>query len=464
MTSSPFLRELANVVGPGNVLTDPDMVAGHARDWTGRFVGRTPAVIRPGTTDEVAAVIAACRSASIAIVPQGGNTGLVGGGVPLYGEVVVSLRRLAEAPEVDADLGLARVSAGVPVAVLQEAAARAGLMYGVDLSSRGSATIGGTIATNAAGLKAVRFGDTRAQMLGVEAVLGDGSIVSHLGGLARDNTGYHLPSLLAGSEGTLGVVTRAVLRLRATPKRRAVALIGLNTVADAVQGAIVLRRELAGLEAIEIILRSGMNIVQEAATLRAPLDKPCDAYLLVEVTGDEPLGPLTEAVGSLSGLSDAAIAEDPRTRANLWEYRDRHTEAINTLGTPVKLDVTIPLAALADFLIDVPDLVSGAASSARTWLFGHVGDGIVHVNITDASNYEDEVEDVVLNAVVALKGSISSEHGVGTTKRRWLYLVRSEAELAAFRRIKHALDPDGILNPHILLPDIASNRRDRMSG
>jgi FAD/FMN-containing dehydrogenase len=452
VTSRPFLQELAKVVGSRNVLTDLDMVAGHARDWTGRFVGHTPAVVRPGSTDEVAAVIAVCRSAGVAIVPQGGNTGLVGGGVPLYGEVVVNLRRLAEVPEVEADLGLARVSAGVTVAVLQDAAARAGLMYGVDLSSRGSATIGGTIATNAAGLKAVRFGDTRAQIIGVEAVLGDGSIVSHLGGLARDNTGYHLPSLLAGSEGTLGIITRAVLRLRATPKRRAVALIGLNTVADAVQGAIALRRELVGLEAIEFILRSGMNLVREAATLRAPLDKPCDAYLLVEVTGDEPLGPLTEAVGSLSGLSDAAIAEDPRTRASLWEYRDRHTEAINTLGTPVKLDVTIPLAALADFLIDVPDLVSGAASNARTWLFGHVGDGIVHVNISGAGNYEDEVENAVLNAVVALKGSISSEHGVGTTKRRWLHLVRSQAELAAFQRIKGALDPDGILNPHILLP------------
>lgn len=450
----PFLRELADVVGPRNVLVDPDMVAGHARDWTGRFVGHTSAVIRPGSTDEVAAVVSACRSAGVAIVPQGGNTGLVGGGVPLRGEVVVSLRRLAEEPEVDGDLGLARVSAGVPVAVVQEAAARVGLMYGVDLSSRGSATIGGTIATNAAGLKAVRFGDTRAQILGIEAVLGDGSIVSHLGELARDNTGYHMPSLLAGSEGTLGIVTRAVLRLNPTPKRRAVALIGLSTVADAVRAAIVLRRELAELEAIEFILRSGMDLVRAAATLRAPLDESCDAYLLTEVTGAEPLGQLTEAVGSLSGLSDAVFAEDRRSRNELWEYRDRHTEAINTLGAPIKLDVTIPLAALADFLVDAPRLVGDVAGDARTWLFGHIGDGIVHVNITGANNYEDKVEEVVLNAVVALNGSISSEHGVGTTKRQWLHLVRSQAELAAFRRIKLALDPDGILNPHILLPDI----------
>lgn len=452
MTSGPFLRELAQVVGSRNVLTDPDMVAGHARDWTGRFVGRTPAVVRPGSTDEVAAVIAACRATATTIVPQGGNTGLVGGGVPLHGEVVVSLRRMAEAPELDTDLGLAQVAAGVPVEVLQDAASRAGLMYGVDLTSRGSATVGGTIATNAAGLKAVRFGDTRAQMIGVEAVLGDGNIVSHLGGLARDNTGYHLPSMLAGSEGTLGIITRAVVRLRAMPRRRAVALIGMSTAADAVNSAIVLRRDLPGLEALELILKSGMNLVQEAASLRPPLDKPCEAYLLVEVAGDAPLDPLTDAVGSIPGLIDAAIAEDSPTRANLWEYRERHTESINTLGTPVKLDVTIPLAALADFLIEVPEIVRSVAKDARTWLFGHVGDGIVHVNVTGANDLESEVDDVVLNAVAAIKGSISAEHGVGTTKRRWLHLVRSPAELATFRRIKDALDPDGILNPHILLP------------
>jgi FAD/FMN-containing dehydrogenase len=448
---SGSFRELAQVVGPANVLTDPDMIAGHARDWTGRFVGRTSAVVRPGSAAEVAAVIAACRTNGTAIVPQGGNTGLVGGGVPLHGEVVVSLRRMAEAPELDTDRGLAQVAAGIPVEVLQNAASRVSLMYGVDLSSRGSATVGGTIATNAAGLKAVRFGDTRAQVIGVEAVLGDGNIVSHLGGLARDNTGYHLPSLLAGSEGTLGIITRAVVRLYATPRRRAVALIGVNTVADAVHGAIALRH-LPGLEALELILRSGMNLVREAASLRPPFEKSGEAYLIVEVTGDDPLDPLTEAVGSVSGLTDAAIAEDSPTRASLWEYRERHTEAINTLGTPIKLDVTIPLAALADFLIDVPEIVRSVAKDAKTWLFGHVGDGIVHVNVTGAHDLESEVEEVVLSAVVAIKGSISAEHGVGTTKRRWLHLVRSSSELLTFRRIKDALDPDGIMNPHILLP------------
>jgi FAD/FMN-containing dehydrogenase len=151
-------------------------------------------------------------------------------------------------------------------------------------------------------------------------------------------------------------------------------------------------------------------------------------------------------------LTDAAIAEDSPTRASLWEYRERHTEAINTLGTPIKLDVTIPLAALADFLIDVPEIVRSVAKDAKTWLFGHVGDGIVHVNVTGAHDLESEVEEVVLSAVVAIKGSISAEHGVGTTKRRWLHLVRSSSELLTFRRIKDALDPDGIMNPHILLP------------
>ena len=448
---------LAAVVGRDHVLTDADVVAGYCVDWSGRFHGATPAVVRPGSTAEVAAVVGACRDAGVAVVPQGGNTGLVGGGVPLAGEVVVSLRRLATVEPADGRAGQITAGAGATLGAVQRAAAGAGWDYGVDFASRDSATVGGSVATNAGGTRVLRHGDTRAQLVGVEAVLGDGSVVSHLGGLVKDNTGYHLPSLLCGSEGTLGVVTAARLRLVPAARERVVALLAFDDVAGAVDGAGALRRDLASLEAAELFLPSGLDLVCAATGAAPPFPARHAAYLLVEAAARmSPLDDLAAAVGSLPGVADAAVAEDSVRRGELWRYREAHPEAVNALGAPHKLDVTLPFARLAGFVAEVPAVIAAHAPQARTWLWGHVGDGNIHVNVTGVGPDDMAVDDAVLGLVVDLDGSISAEHGIGTAKKGWLSRTRSPAEIAAFRALKAALDPAGILNPNALLPPLSS--------
>lgn len=452
--SSPdvAVARLRDVVGAG-VVVDPDLVASYVTDWTGRFVGHAALVVRPGSTEEVAGVVSVCRELGVALVPQGGNTGLVGGGVPLDGEVVLSLRRLRQVDAVDQQAGQVTTGAGVTLGDLQAAARVAGWSYGVDMASRDSATVGGTVATNAGGLRVVRYGDTRAQVLGLEAVLGSGEVISHLGGLVKDNTGYHWPSLVCGSEGTLAVVTAARLRLVPPVNARTVALLAFPGVRPAVDAAGLLRRSLPNLEASELVLAPGMELVCSVTGAGLPFPEAHPVYLLIEVADrTDPTGPLAEVVEGLDDLSDVAVATEPGPRAALWHYREAHTEAINTLGPPHKLDVTLPDGALAEFVDRVPEVVRTVDPAARTWLFGHVGDGNIHVNVNGPAPDDDRVDDAVFRLVAALGGSISAEHGIGTAKKRWLHLSRTPAEIRAFRSIKHALDPAGILNPQALLP------------
>ena len=451
-SDGPPLSELAEVVGPAHVLTDPGVVAGYCVDWTGRFRGATAAVVRPGSTVDVAEVVSWCRRHGVAVVAQGGNTGLVGGAVPLAGEVVLSLRRL-DGVEADADAGQLTAGAGTTLAGVHRAAAASGWAYGVDFASRDSATVGGAVATNAGGARVLRHGDTRAQVLGVEAVLGDGSVVSHLGGLVKDNTGYHLPSLLCGSEGTLGVVTKARLRLVPRTDERVTALLAFDRVEAAVTAAAELRRHLASLDAAELFLDAGLRLVCATTGSPRPFPSSHAAYLLVEAAAAvDPVDDVAAAVDGLPHVAAVAVAVDSLRSAELWRYREAHAEALATLGPPHKLDVTLPGAALAEFVGAVPGVVSALAPAARTWLFGHVCDGNVHVNVTGVAPGDEAVDDAVLRLVAGLGGSISAEHGIGTAKRRWLPLARSDAEIAAFRAVKRALDPDGVLNPNVLLP------------
>ncbi len=423
-----------DILGPDRVLTAPAETAPYCVDWSGRFTGATPAVLLPRTTEDVAGVVAACRRLGIAVTLQGGNTGLVGGSVPLGGEVLVSLRALDRSGPVDGRTGQITAGAGATLAAVHHAAATAGWAYGVDFASRARATVGGTIATNAGGLRVLRHGDTRAQVLGVEAVLGNGTVVSHLGGLIKDNTGYHLPSLLCGAEGTLAVITAARLRLVPPPPGEQVTtLLGFDSVDAAVAAADDLRRHVPSLEAAELMVAAGVDLVCRVTGRRPPTDRPHVAYLLVEVAAD-------------AGLD--GVAEGP----DLWAIREGHAAAVNTLGPPHKLDVTLPGDRLAAFIDQVDPLVAALAPAARTWVWGHAADGNVHVNVTGVDPDDERVDDAVLRLVAGLGGSISAEHGIGTAKRRWLHLNRSQAEIDAFRALKRALDPDGILNPNVLLP------------
>ncbi len=447
------VRALRAIVGDEHVLTAGDVIASYTTDWTGRFVGRTFAVVRPGSTDEVAEVVRWCRASGTAMVPQGGNTGLVGGSVPLGGELVLSTARLAAIEDVDTDAGQLTAGAGATLAAVQAAARLAGWRYGVDLAARDSATIGGTVATNAGGLRVLRFGPTRHQLLGVEAVLGTGAVVRRLGGLVKDNTGYDLAGLLCGSEGTLGVVCRARLALVAPAGETVTALVGVATLDDAVRAAGAIRRAVPGLEALEVVLEAGSQLVAEVTGMRPVLDPLPPVQLVVEAVGPpDPAAALALTLDRLDGVSDVAVATDAARADRLWHVREAHTEAIARIGVPRKYDVTLPAGRLAEFCGTVPGLVADVAPGATTWLFGHLADGNIHVNVTGAGDdLGPAIDGAVLGAVIERAGSISAEHGIGTAKRAWLGPDRGAGDVSAMRAIKGALDPDGICNPNVLL-------------
>jgi FAD/FMN-containing dehydrogenase len=449
-----LLRALRSTVGERHVLIGSDSVGGYVTDWTGRYVGSTPAVVRPGSVDEVADVIRQCRAHQVALVPQGGNTGLVGGGVPLEGEIVLSTRRLDALGDVDAVGMQLEARAGVTLAAVHAAAERAGLAFGVDLAARDSATIGGMVATNAGGTHVVRHGHMRANLLGIEAVLGDGTVVRHLAGLRKDNTGYDLAGLLCGSEGTLGVITAATLRLVARPASLAVALVGFGSVEAAVVAATELQRRLPSVQALELVLAGGTALVAERLGVALPEAARAPAVVLVECgADDDPTPALAEVVDTLAGqVSEPAVAVDQRDQARLWRIREAHPEAAATLGVVHKVDVTVPLRRLAELVGLVPAVVEAVAPGATCLVYGHLGDGNVHVNVIGPDAADERADDAVFELVLSLGGSISAEHGIGTAKRRWLTRARSAGDIAAFRAIKAALDPDGILNPNAVLP------------
>jgi FAD/FMN-containing dehydrogenase len=453
-TPEAFVAAARQLVGDRQVLVEPAQTAGYTVDWTRRWSGATPAVVRPGSAEEVAELVRLARQHGVALVPQGGNTGLVGGGVPLAGEVVLSLRRLADVGPVDRLAAQVTVGAGAVLAEVQAQAHVAGLAFGVDLAARDSATLGGMVATNAGGLHVVRYGTMRAQVVGLEAVLGTGEMVSRLSGLVKDNTGYDLAQLVCGSEGTLGVVTRARLRLVPAPGVVVVGLLALPSIAAVVELAAALWAGLPGVQALELMTGDGLRLVADHLGATPPVAPDAGAFLLVEVEGEEdPTEALAAAVGG--GAADAAVATSGPDRARLWRFREAHAEAAAALGVVHKLDVTLPSATLADFCTEVEARVADRWPGATTLLFGHVGDGNVHLNVVGPPCHDDtgdELTDLVLGLVVERSGSISAEHGIGVAKKRWLERDRSPAEVAAMRAVKQALDPDGVLNPNVLLP------------
>jgi FAD/FMN-containing dehydrogenase len=442
--SAALLGSLAAIVGSEHVLTGAP-AAGYGTDWTGRFTGEPAAVVRPRDTQEVAAVLALCTGAGLPVVPQGGNTGLVGGGVPSHGELVLSLSRLTGLGPADPDA--AQVTAGAGVTLQQVADATPGLDLGILIASRGSATVGGAIATNAGGLRVLRYGPMRAQLRGIEAVLSDGTVLSHLAGLAKDNTGYDYPALLAGSEGTLAVITQARLRLVPRPRGLVTVLAGLTSPGEVHGLARRAVTEVPGLLSAEFCTAAGLDILASRAGLPAPpLARPAPCYLLLEAAGP---GALDDLAG-LAGDLDVAVAEPAADRARLWAYRERQPEAAGFLGTPIKLDVAVPAGRWVQLATELAGVLAAADPAAQVITFGHVADGNLHVNIVPAGPADGRHEDAVFSFVTSLGGSISAEHGIGALKARWLPLARSAAERALFARLRAAFDPAGTLNPHVL--------------
>lgn len=421
-------RELRDIIGARHVLADPDVTMSYGTDWTGRWSTRPRLVIRPETVEEVVAVVKACARHQSAIVPQGGNTGLVGGSVPRSSEeVILSTARLTMCETVDVATRQVTVGAGVSIRALQQHARASGLLYGVDLASRDTATIGGTVATNAGGVRVVRYGDTRAQIAGIQAVLADGSIVDRLAGLPKDSSGYDLNGLLVGSEGTLAVVTAVRVRLRPIEDGGECVLVGCSSFAVAL--SLLPGR---GVRAAEVMTSDGVALVREVANLPRPLNGDWPVYLLMEV----------DKLDLLDLPDDVDAVVDSR----VWEYRERQTEAVATLGVPHKLDVAVPVARLDDFVAEV----GTAVTSHKLVLWGHLAEGNLHVNVIGPDPDDYTIDHQLLEIVAAYHGSISAEHGVGTAKSSQLHLSRSAAEIQAMRAIKSALDPQNILNPGVI--------------
>lgn len=442
---------LRMIVGEAHVIDDRSVVASYESDWTGRFSGHACCVVRPASTAQVVEVVRVCASAGAAICIQGGNTGMVGGSVPVDEAVLLSLLRLAEIEPVDTVAGQVTVGAGATLASLQQVVRAEGLDVGVDFAARESCTIGGMVATNAGGERVLRYGTMRAQVVGIEAVFADGAVLSRLAGLPKDNTGYDVVSLLAGSEGTLAAITRLRLRLVPLLSARAVALVAVAGTAEAV-ALVAAMRATSSLEAAELFYSNGLALVRDHTRAPAPFAVAHPAYLLFECAGrDDPTDELLAALDLAGGLVlDAVVASDARGRAALWSYRESHTESISAVGVPVKLDVAVPLASFAEVCAALPGVVATVAPDARTILFGHVNEGNLHVNVLDALEADEAVTDAVLHLVASYGGSISAEHGVGRAKRDWLSLSRSAEEIAVMRAIKTALDPTGLLNPGVL--------------
>lgn len=449
-----LLSALAAIVGREHVVTDPALMEQYVVDWARRFRGPALAVVRPRVTDDVSAIMRLCSAAGVAVIVQGGNTGLVAGAVPPPAEdgdplpVILSTRRLDEIGEVDHLSGQLTAGAGATLGDVRRQAAAAGWTYGVDLAGRDSATIGGTVATNAGGIRVIAYGMTRAQVVGIEAVLPDGTVLSHLSGMLKDNTGYDLGALLCGSEGTLAVITAVRLRLHRPAGRSSVVLVGCDSYQAALDLMVSAVAPGATLLAAEVIDATGMDLFCEVTNSTWPLAKRHRLVLLLEVAdgGD---------ASGLVGLDDAdvAIGLDTAEQARLWEFRERQSEAFSSLGIIHKLDVSLPLPVLAACAEELRTVVAQFPNVTTYGVFGHVADGNLHLEICGPGPEDHESDVAVLECVARYGGSISAEHGVGRAKAAYLPLCRSRAEIAAMRALKVAWDPNGIMNPGVLFAE-----------
>jgi len=463
--SGATLRSLAAAVGAPHVLTAAADVEPYLVDWRGRYRGAALAVVRPANTDQVAAVVRICADAGTPVVAQGGNTGMCGGATPDAGggAVVVSLSRLDRVRSLDAANATLTVEAGVTLHAVQEAAAAAGLMFPLSLASEGSCTIGGNLSTNAGGTAVLRFGNTRELALGLEVVLADGRVWNGLRGLRKDNTGYDLKQLFIGGEGTLGIVTAAVLKLFPAPAARVTAL----AAAADVDHAVWLLRHMKGALGDRL---TGFELISDVALALSrkhhpdlPDPLPGHAWYVLVQADDTAAGSalatqVEEALGGAveSGAAlDAALAQSQDQARKLWALRENISEAQRREGPNIKHDISLPVSAIPAFLADAAVALRNAFPAVRFVTFGHLGDGNLHYNLAapeggDAADFmrnAPAVNRIVHDLVVAAGGSISAEHGIGQLKRDELRRYKAPLELELMARIKSALDPQGLLNP-----------------
>jgi FAD/FMN-containing dehydrogenase len=448
---------LGEIVGAANVLTAPQDTQPYFTDWRRQYSAAAECVVRPASTAEVAAVVALCAREGVAIVPQGGNTGLVGGSVPtgLRRELVLSLSRMNRIRALDPLDDTATVEAGCVLATVQQAAAQAGRFFPLSLAAEGSCQIGGNLSTNAGGVNVLRYGTAREQVLGLEVVLPDGRIWDGLRGLRKDNTGYDLKQLFLGAEGTLGVITAAVLRLFPHPGAAATAWIAVASARAAVDLLARLRERLGDrISAFELLSRTCLEAVMaHSPGTRDPLAAPHPWHVLAEVTDSGAPEALRERVeaaladcAGLGVLRDAALAHSGEQSRALWRIRETVPEA---QFANVKHDISVPVSRIPEFVERASAALARALPPVDIYCFGHVGDGNLHFNVGPAALLprRAEVSRIVYDAVAALGGSISAEHGLGQLKREEIRRRKDPLELELMRVIKRALDPQDLMNP-----------------
>jgi len=470
LLSSEVLSRLTATLGPEVVSQDPADLAEYGRDWTRVVMPAPSAVAFPRSTEQVSNLLAFGNTESIAVVPSGGRTGLSGGAMAASGEVVLSLARMRRMDAIDRLGGTVRVQAGAVTEAVHQHCAPVGLTWPVDFASKGSSTVGGNIATNAGGVKVIRYGLTRQWVLGLEVVLASGEVLEIGGALEKNNTGLDLRQLFIGSEGTLGVVTEATLKLARLPGATTVMLLGVADVA----AVLALFREARSapftLSAYEFFSQRCLDRLVAHRKLRPPITEPCPYYVLIEAEGEgsdeadaarllERIEPWVSSVFDSGLAKDGTIAQHGSQARDLWALREGISESLSATGLPHKNDVALPIANLDAFCNELDGVFASRYPGWEVCLFGHVGDGNLHINVMkpDALDRADffamtkEADRDLFSLVQRHAGSISAEHGIGLLKKAFLSYSRSPAELAVMRQVKLALDPRGILNPGKIL-------------
>jgi len=460
-----FVGHFRGRFGERAVVTDPSEIEPWLTDWRGKFHGAAPAILAPSSTEEVVAMVRMASELGIPLVPQGGNTGMVGGATPPRdgSALILSLRRMNRIRGIDAGAGVAIAEAGVILATLHDAAEEVGKRFPLTLGARGSCTVGGLVSTNAGGTQVLRFGTMRALVLGLEAVLPDGTVHDGLSGLKKDNRGYNLDQLLVGAEGTLGVVTAAALRLVPAISGRAVAWLGVGTPTEALAVLRQLERGTSHVEGFEIVPDDSLDLVlKHVPGTRAPLEGKHDWHVLIELTDDgsldeEPDALLARLLAPLidCGLvKDAVIASSEAQAEAFWRIRDSISEAERTEGPTLAHDISVPVDAMPSFMLSAASEVERAFPGTIASGFGHLGDGNVHFHARPGEGMADDlfadqsaaITRLVHDLVTAAGGSISAEHGIGQMKREELARLAPQ-RVATLKAIKRALDPKGIMNP-----------------
>jgi FAD/FMN-containing dehydrogenase len=457
-----LVEQLKSIVGTGGWKTDPAELQPHLTEWRGEVVGKTPLLVAPQTTEEVCQVVRACAAAGTAIVPQGGNTGLCAGAVPdeTGDQVLLSLARMNRIRDVDPLNFSMEVEAGCVLASIQDAARSVDRIFPLSLGAEGSCQIGGNLATNAGGVNVIRYGTSRALVLGLEVVLADGTVMNGLRTLRKDTAGYDLKQLFIGSEGTLGIITAATLRLFPDPGETSTALVAVNESGDAVRLLAALRSSFGDrIEAFEIVSDRIFSLVEaHIPDARLPFDEGYPWYVLIEAStgGDaEALERALMAAASDSLLLDAVIAKNEGEAQNLWRLRHSIAEAERQEGKALKHDISVPIGRMQEFLVRGDRLIADLMPEANLLAFGHVGDGNLHYNVSlpgDSTTAAwraagDKVTTAIYDLVAELGGSFSAEHGVGRLKKSYLEKYRGGVELTLMKSLKKTLDPQNILNP-----------------